>query len=136
MYHRTMELPCNVNFMALAFTFQDLVKLCRQTNPAQIKNKLKYLAQFELKSSQPWRYSRTDCSPSKCGHKLKYVFIQKLLSFEVKSIELIVTHSSLVNSEGALGMMILLLAFPINLIFGFISTQYSDMLVDDASIIC
>ena len=64
------------------------------------------------------------------------MFIPKLPSFEVKSNELIVTLSSLVNSKGVLGMMILLLAYPINLIFGFISTPYSDMLVDDASIIC
>ena len=64
------------------------------------------------------------------------MFIPKLPSFEVKSIELIVTHSSLGNSKGVLGMMILLLVSPIDLIFGFLSTPYSDMLVDDASVIC
>ena len=55
------------------------------------------------------------------------MFIPKLPSFEVKSIELIVTHSSLVNSKDVLRMMIFLLVSPINLIFGFISTPYSDM---------
>ena len=64
------------------------------------------------------------------------MFIPKSPSFEVKSVELIITHSSLVDSKGVLGMMILLLGSPINLIFVFISTPYSDMLVDDASIIC
>ena len=69
-------------------------------------------------------------------HNLRYMFIPKSLSFEVKSIELVATHSSLVNLKVVLGMMILLLGSPINLIFVFISTPYSDMLVDDASIIC
>ena len=67
---------------------------------------------------------------------MRYRFIPKLPSFEVKSIELIVTNSSLVNSKGVIGMMISLLVSPINLIFGFISSPYSDILVDDASIIC
>ena len=64
------------------------------------------------------------------------MFIPKSPSFEVKSIELVATHSSLVNLKVVLGMMILLLGSPINLIFVFISTPYSDMLVDDASVIC
>ena len=64
------------------------------------------------------------------------MFVPKLPSFEVESIELIVTHSSLPNSKSVLGMMILLLVSPINLRFGFISTPFSEMLLGDASIIC
>ena len=93
------------------------------------------MAQYELISSQPWRCLPADCSRSKCAHKLRYMFIPKLSLFEVKSIEFIVSHSSLVNLKGVLGMMILLLVSPIKPIFGFISTPCSDMLVDDASII-
>ena len=69
-------------------------------------------------------------------HKLRYTVIPKLPSFDLKPIELIDIHLSLVNSKGVLGVITLLLVSPTNLIFGFISTPYSDMLVDDALIIC
>ena len=41
MYQHTMELPCNVNFMLLAFTTEDLIDLWQEKFPSQIKNQLK-----------------------------------------------------------------------------------------------